>query len=188
MAIKSLGYIGINSTNLDQWRDYGCQVMGLEDASAQNAADQSRLYLKMDEHPYRITVELADTDGFGFCGWETNNQQGFNDAVSSLQNAGVAVEMGSAELAATRKVHQLARFTDPSGNQHELYWGMISDFKRLVSPVGVRQFITGNMGMGAWVMGPNGPMLIPPNAPMSMWMPAAAQDISQDHLLRPPVA
>jgi len=51
-----------------------------------------------------------------------------------------------------------------------------------------QQSTTGNMGMGAWVMGPNGPMLIPPNAPMSMWMPAAAQDISQDHLLRPPVA
>lgn len=47
---------------------------------------------------------------------------------------------------------------------------------------------TGNVPVGAWVMGPNGAMLIPPNAPMSMWMPAAAQDISHDHLLRPPVA
>jgi hypothetical protein len=46
----------------------------------------------------------------------------------------------------------------------------------------------GSVPLGAWVMGPNGPMLIPANAPMSMWMPADAQDISQDHLLRPPVA
>eukprot|EP00959_Pyramimonas_sp_CCMP1952_P356977 7474896-Pyramimonas_sp.AAC.1 len=28
----------------------------------------------------------------------------------------------------------------------------------------------------------------PPNMTMNMWMPASAQDISQDHLLRPPVA
>lgn len=38
-----------------------------------------------------------------------------------------------------------------------------------------------------WVLAPNN-MWIPPNAPMSMWMPPAAQDTSQDHLLRPPVA
>ena len=104
MAIKSLGYIGINSTDLHQWREYGCQVMGLEDASERNGASDSSLYLKMDEHPYRITVQLADSDSFGFCGWETNNQQGFDEAVSSLNNAGIEVQMGSSELAAARKV------------------------------------------------------------------------------------
>ncbi len=152
MAIKSLGYIGINSTNLDQWREYGCQVMGLEDASERNGATDSSLYLKMDEHPYRITVQLADSDGFGFCGWETNNQQGFDEAVSSLKNAGIEVAMGTSEQAAARKVHQLACFSDPSGNKHEIYWGMISDFKRLVSPVGVRKFVTGQIGMGHAVL------------------------------------
>lgn len=40
----------------------------------------------------------------------------------------------------------------------------------------------------AWMMTPNG-MLVPVlNAPMSMWMPPSAQDTSQDHILRPPVA
>jgi hypothetical protein len=40
----------------------------------------------------------------------------------------------------------------------------------------------------AWMMTPNGMWMPMLNAPMSMWMPPSAQDTSQDHLLRPPVA
>lgn len=47
----------------------------------------------------------------------------------------------------------------------------------------------GSVPPNAWMMAPNG-MWVPANAPMnmSMWMPLASQDISQDHFLRPPAA
>lgn len=152
MTIKSLGYIGINSTDLDQWRHYACQVLGLENVSARLNADNDMAYFKMDDHPFRMFAQKADSDGLACCGWETNNAEGFADAIQRLQAAGVSVTTHTDEEAAKRRVQALASFTDPSGNHHELYWGVVSDFHRLVSPVGVRKFITGNMGMGHIVL------------------------------------
>ena len=42
MAIKSLGYIGVNSTDLSQWRSFACDVMGLEDVSAHLECDDRK--------------------------------------------------------------------------------------------------------------------------------------------------
>jgi 3,4-dihydroxy-9,10-secoandrosta-1,3,5(10)-triene-9,17-dione 4,5-dioxygenase len=152
MTIKSLGYIGVNSTQPEQWRQYACQVMGLQDNTASLGGNEDMQYFKMDDHPYRVFVQKADNDGFFCCGWETNNEQGYQDALQRLRNADIAVIEHGAEEAASRRVQALASFSDPSGNRHELYWGVISDFTRMVSPVGVRQFVTGNMGMGHAVL------------------------------------
>ena len=52
MAIQSLGYIGVNATQLDSWKGFACGVMGLEDVS-DTLGDDSTHYYKMDYHPYR---------------------------------------------------------------------------------------------------------------------------------------
>ncbi|NNC55610.1 MAG: biphenyl 2,3-dioxygenase, partial [Pseudomonadales bacterium] len=74
------------------------------------------------------------------------------DTVDKLKRAGVGVEEATAKEAADRCVHRLYRFADPVGNQHEVYWGVISDFSRLVSPVGVSSFVTGAQGLGHVVL------------------------------------
>ena len=64
MAIKSLGYIGVNSQQTDAWREFACHVMGLEDVSARCEAEPDEAYFKMDDHPYRLFVtpgEAAST-------------------------------------------------------------------------------------------------------------------------------
>ena len=53
MSIKSLGYIGVNATELGKWKDFACNVMGLEDTSA-SLGDEATHYYKMDDHPYRV--------------------------------------------------------------------------------------------------------------------------------------
>ena len=50
MAIQSLGYIGVNATQLDSWKGFACGVMGLEDVS-DTLGDDSTHYYKMDYHP-----------------------------------------------------------------------------------------------------------------------------------------
>ena len=47
MTIQSLGYIGVNSTQLDQWRDFACDVMGLQDVSS-DLGDAHTQFYKMD--------------------------------------------------------------------------------------------------------------------------------------------
>lgn len=149
MDIRGLGYVTVRSTDLAQWRHYASQVLGMmvvEDESGE------RLFLKMDERPYRILVQHSAQDGFGACGWEVAGQAAFDQAVAELHAAGVAVEQGTAEQAALRQVQALALFADPDGNRHELYWGPRQDFARFVSPVGVRGFVSDALGMGHVVL------------------------------------
>lgn len=149
MDIRGLGYVTVRSSDLAQWRHYASQVLGMmvvEDESGE------RLFLKMDERPYRILVQHSAQDGFGACGWEVAGQAAFDQAVAELHAAGVAVEQGSAEQAALRQVQALALFADPDGNRHELYWGPRQDFARFISPVGVRGFVSDALGMGHVVL------------------------------------
>ena len=57
MAIKSLGYVGVISQQLNAWQQFACEVMGLEDVSERCGAGPDALYFKMDDHPYRLFVE-----------------------------------------------------------------------------------------------------------------------------------
>lgn len=152
MAIKSLGYIGVTSNQTDAWRNFACHVMGLQDVSAAQQAADGELYFKMDDHPWRLLVQPGEQEGLKFCGWETNNEAGLAEVAAALENANHEFSWGSAADIAHRGVQNLLRFTDPAGNQHEVYWGVISDFRRLNSPAGVQGFVTGDQGMGHIVL------------------------------------
>lgn len=150
MDIRGLGYVTVLSSDLNRWRDYATQVLGMM-ASAGPQADEL-LYLKMDERPYRILVERSTLDGYGACGWELAGKAAFEQALAELEQAEVPVQRGSAAQAEVRKVQELACFSDPDGNRHELFWGPRQDFARFVSPVGVKGFVTNELGMGHVVL------------------------------------
>ncbi|TWC38616.1 3,4-dihydroxy-9,10-secoandrosta-1,3,5(10)-triene-9,17-dione 4,5-dioxygenase [Pseudomonas sp. SJZ079] len=150
MDIRGLGYVTVLSSDLKRWRDYATQVLGMM-AAAGPQADEL-LYLKMDERPYRILVEKSTQDGYGACGWELAGKAAFEQALVELAQADVPVQRGSAVQAEVRKVQELACFKDPDGNRHELFWGPRQDFARFVSPVGVKGFVTSDLGMGHVVL------------------------------------
>ncbi|MCY1348261.1 Iron-dependent extradiol dioxygenase [compost metagenome] len=144
MDIRGLGYVTVASTDLNRWRAYATDVLGM---MACDAGD-GLLYLKMDERPYRILAERAERDGYGACGWELAGAAAFEQAIAELEQADVQVQRASSADAAQRKVQALARFSDPDGNRHELFWGPLQDFARFISPVGINAFVTSELGMG----------------------------------------
>lgn len=153
MRIHSLGYIGVNCTDPQRWATYGTQVLGMMDVSSTlNGAGEDRVYLKMDDRPYRFVVEKSAQDSYGFSGWEVAGPEAFAEAIATLEKHGVAFERGSSDLAALRRVQDVVSFADPEGNRHELYWGPVSDFRQFASPVGIKQFITGDQGLGHVVL------------------------------------
>ncbi len=152
MTIHSLGYIGVNCTDPKRWADYGTKVLGMMDVSDKLAGESDSVFLKMDDRPYRIVVNKAEEDSFGFSGWEVNGPSAFAETVKKLTDAGINFEQGSAELLQARQVQQLVSFSDPDGNRHEIYWGPISDFAQFASPVGIREFVTGDQGFGHIVL------------------------------------
>lgn len=152
MTIHSLGYITVKATELTKWQKYGTEVVGFAVNDTLTQANSGALYLKMDDRPYRFLVEQAGEDRYGASGWEANNPDSFAATIAQLRAAGVEVTQGSAEEIERRQVQDMIKFQDPSGNQHELFWGAISNFGRFISPIGVQGFITGDQGLGHTVL------------------------------------
>jgi 3,4-dihydroxy-9,10-secoandrosta-1,3,5(10)-triene-9,17-dione 4,5-dioxygenase len=144
MNICALGYILIEATDLETWRRFGTQVLGLMEAPA--LSSEQRLYLKMDDYLYRILVQRGSRDRFLCAGWELPGQAAFSAALAELRQAGIAVEEVDAAAARARHVRACARFIDPAGQCGELFYGMPLDYRPLLSPAGVHRFLTGHQG------------------------------------------
>ena len=147
MDIRGLGYVSVLASDLDKWRRYATDVLGM-----MVVEQEAELLLKMDERPYRLRIERAERDGYGACGWEVAGAAAFEQAIAELQQADVQVRRASAAEAGQRQVQALACFSDPHGNRHELFWGPRMDFAPFVSPAGVSGFVTGELGMGHAVL------------------------------------
>jgi len=152
MAIHSLGYVLATSTDCSAWAHFATRVLGCQDATSMRVDGDDCHYFKIDERPYRLIVEPGATDGYGLSGWECAGAGSYGETLARLRDAGVTVEEITGDVLARRRVQALARFADPAGNTHEVYWGMVSDFSRFTSPVGVSGFVTGELGMGHTVL------------------------------------
>lgn len=143
MAIRSLAYVVIDTADVEAWRSYGENVLGMQ---AFDHGDGIRL--RMDERPFRFLIRKAAADQFHAAGLVYPDKAAFEKGIAGLRDAGVAVEPASAEEAKDRHVVEFVRCTDPSGNRLELGWGRVIDGTPFVSPSGVPEFITGEMGLG----------------------------------------
>lgn len=153
MKLHSLGYIVVNSTDPSRWASYGTQVLGMMDVTTKlQTPGDTNVYLKMDDRPYRIVVNQSDQDNYCASGWEVTGPDAFADALQTLEKHGIPYEHASADLITLRRVQDLVSFSDPDGNRHELFWGVVSDFAAFASPVGIKSFVTGDQGFGHVVM------------------------------------
>jgi 3,4-dihydroxy-9,10-secoandrosta-1,3,5(10)-triene-9,17-dione 4,5-dioxygenase len=146
--IRGLAYFVTEIDQLDEWRRYAEDVLGMMTAPAPGGG----LYVKMDERPFRILVVEGAQRRYLASGWEVAGEAAFKDALVALGNAGVGYELAAPELCRQRGMQAIALLTDPSGNRHELGWGHLSDCQPFVSPQGVPRFLTGGMGMGHTVL------------------------------------
>jgi 3,4-dihydroxy-9,10-secoandrosta-1,3,5(10)-triene-9,17-dione 4,5-dioxygenase len=149
MDIAALGYVVIETTDLEKWRLFGTQILGLMVAPNVHAPQQ--LYFKMDQYLYRLRIVQGSHDCFLYAGWELPSRASFTRAVQELQSADIAVEIGSREQGGVRGVREFARFVDPVGRIGEIFYGLPLDYAPLLSAVGAHRFITGrngDMGLG----------------------------------------
>ncbi|WP_366919610.1 VOC family protein [Hydrocarboniphaga sp.] len=145
--IQALAYVVVESSNLQAWRHYAEQVLGM---AAIDAPDGS-LLLRMDERDFRIAIVPGAQDRYRASGLLAVDQPAFDAAVAELKAAGIAVEAGSIETILARRVKDLANFIDPAGNRHELVWGYTGGSAAFASKLGVT-FKTGDYGVGHTVL------------------------------------
>lgn len=144
MGVASLGYVVAQSRDIAAWRHFGTQILGLMEAKS----PEGSLAFRLDERPFRLSIQSGDTDSVLAAGLEFASPAAFAETLAKLQQAGVNVHHEAGELAKSRHAHALASCTDPDGNKLELYYGHALDYLPFVSPTGVSGFVTGAMGLG----------------------------------------
>ena len=148
MELKSLGYVGIKSKALDDWRAFGPEFLGLQ------VADRTRsgLAFRMDDRAQRVVVASGDYDGAEFFGWEVADTAALDRVAGRLADAGVPVAYGSAALAQARHVRELITFADPAGNRIEVFHGLAGNDTPFQPGRAISGFRTGPLGMGHLVL------------------------------------
>ncbi len=137
--IRSLGYLRIEATSLDDWRAFGVDVMGM---TAGRSPSEDVLFLRMDDFPARLIVTQGSQDRLVASGWEV---------ASASELDAVAQAVPGAKPLDLPGVQGAIGFDDPCGNKLEVFWGAALANRPSVSRSGTT-FVTGEMGMGHVVL------------------------------------
>lgn len=144
-SVTQLGYLGLSVSDLNAWRKFATEVLGLEAADG----DSGALLLRMDEHHHRFILASGNEDDVSFVGWEVSDQRALRELSEQLKESGVEAAAGTAEEARVRGVAEFIKFRDPSGIATEAYYGPLMTFERpFKSPRAISGFETGTMGLG----------------------------------------
>jgi len=145
---KSLGYVTIQTADIERWRQFAFRLLGFAEGSG---PDPDALYLRMDERAARIVVTPGDTDRIVAAGWEVRDRAELQHVRETLDAAGVPYKQLSQGEADDRRVEEVLTFDDPAGNTLEVFHGAVLDHSPVVTPFGAR-FVTGDQGMGHVVL------------------------------------
>ena len=144
-SVRALGYVGITSSELEQWEKFATDLLGMETIRGDHDGAEV-LHLKVDGRGSRLAVHRAEDDHLAYLGWEVAGKYDLQDLVDAVEATGVTVEHVDASEARSRGVLELARFEDPAGTPVEVFYGQHSDF-RFASPLGI-EFVTDPCGLG----------------------------------------
>jgi 3,4-dihydroxy-9,10-secoandrosta-1,3,5(10)-triene-9,17-dione 4,5-dioxygenase len=149
VGVRALGYLGLETADLPGWSRFATDVLGMMVAPH---SDDEVVHLKIDERPHRFTVTTGERDRMAYAGWEVRDAASLDSLTDALLAAGVEVHDGTDDELALRRVKAMRWCVDPSGTRVELFHSPIHDHVRFVSPVGVRSFVTDDMGLGHIVL------------------------------------
>lgn len=145
VGVSQLGYIGIGVSNMDAWRDFGCDVLGLQ---LNGTAEDGSMYFRMDGYHHRFEIVPSGEDDLVFHGWEVKDAPALERIAEQIRAYGLEVRKGTPEEIARRKVLDLIKFDDPDGIPTEIYFGAFLDHKPFISPRGVHRFSADGLGLG----------------------------------------
>ena len=148
LPITALGYLGVRSDRLEDWRIFAGKVLAMQ------VADRGgrQLSFRMDDLVQRLVVSDEPGETLAFVGWEVAEKDDLQVFGARLEDAGHAVEHGSRDLADRRCVEDLIVTYDPTGNRVELIWKPKVADTPFVPGRPIDGFKTGPLGMGHAVL------------------------------------
>ncbi|PQP23588.1 biphenyl-2,3-diol 1,2-dioxygenase [Rhodococcus sp. ZPP] len=149
MSVQRLGYMGFEVSDVQAWRSFTTEKLGAMEA----AGDDNSARFRTDSRSWRLSVEKGASDDISFAGFEVDNAEALHAIGERLESQGIKVTAEGSELAADRGVLGLISCSDPMGTRVEIYYGATELFEEpFVSPTGVGSFLTGDQGLGHYVM------------------------------------
>ena len=143
MALLGLGYAGFGSDNLDDWRQFGTGLVGLQAVERGN----SLLAFRMDDRKQRIVIDRAMGEGARFFGWEVADGAALDALAARLEKAGVSVTAEPQTLADARRVRSLISFRDPAGTGWKPFTARRSTIRRSCRDVRFRDSAPARSGL-----------------------------------------
>ena len=119
MALLGLGYAGFGSDALEDWRQFGTSLVGLQAVERGN----SLLAFRMDDRKQRIVIDRAMGEGARFFGWEVADAAALDRWRPGWKRPASQVTAEPQTLADARRVRGLISFRDPAGNRLEAFYG-----------------------------------------------------------------
>jgi 2,3-dihydroxybiphenyl 1,2-dioxygenase len=144
MEIQAFGYLGVGSSNLDDWAAFATSNVGMQSV---DRASSMRAF-RMDDRKQRLFVDRAIAPGTQVFGWEVASATALDQLAARLEAAGVVVKRESAALADERRVTSLVSFADPAGNRLEAFVGAEIADTPFKPGRDISGFRTGPLGMG----------------------------------------
>jgi 2,3-dihydroxybiphenyl 1,2-dioxygenase len=148
MTLQALGYVGFGSSALDDWRQFGTGLVGLQAVERSS----SLLAFRMDDRKQRIVIDRSLPEGARFFGWEVADAAALDALAAKLEQAGVDVPSEPGTLADARRVTGLISFHDPAGNRLEAFYGAEIDESPFLPGRSISGFRTGPLGLGHAVL------------------------------------
>jgi len=148
MPLQALGYVGFGSAALDDWRQFGTGLVGLQAVER----SPSLLAFRMDDRKQRIVVDRSMPEGERFFGWEVADADALDALAAGLELAEVDVTSEPQTLADNRRVRGLISFRDPAGNRLEAFYGAAIDDTPFSPGRSISGFRTGPLGLGHAVL------------------------------------
>lgn len=145
--VTELGYIGLSISDIEAWKAFGCEVVGMEFV---DEGEKDTFYLRMDEWHHRVVLHVDGGDDLAYLGFRVAGPTEFRAMIETLRNAGIEFRRGTEQEAAERHVMDLLKLSDPAGHAIEIFWGPRVDAHKPFHPGRPMfgRFVTGSQGMG----------------------------------------
>ena len=146
MGVDSLGYLALNVSKPDDWRNMLEQVFGMEPIPR---AGTDCIDYRLDSHHHRFTLYSSHEDSIAALGWEVTSEARLDELAQALRDRQVDVTLGSEELRAERRVRKLYTYTCPMvGAKSEIFYGPLVPNTAFAPRRGISGYKTGNQGLG----------------------------------------
>lgn len=148
MEIVGLGYMGLTTAHVEEWKSYAPEILGMQ----VRPTEGDSLFLRMDDRHHRIALRHGDQERLSYIGWELLNRPAWEEGLVILEKAGYQVSVADEALCEERAVHAMAWLEGPDQVRHEFFYGAAFNTHTFLPGRPHNGFISGDGGFGHVVL------------------------------------